>query len=58
MEHPYFRQYHDPNDEPTSEPIDVDIEGDLTIDQWRQMIWNEIVDYEDEKIRRASTSSA
>ncbi len=57
MEHPYFRQYHDPNDEPTAEPIGVDIEGDLTIDQWRHMIWNEIVDFEEEKVRRANAGS-
>jgi hypothetical protein len=57
MEHPYFRQYHDPNDEPTAEPIDVDIEGDLTVDQWRHLIWNEIVDFEEEKVRRANAGS-
>lgn len=43
MEHPYFKQYHDPNDEPIAdEHIEVDIEQDLSIDQWRQMIWAEI----------------
>lgn len=49
MEHPYFAQYHDPNDEPTSEPIDVDNEGDYTIEQWRTLIWNEIQDYQNKK---------
>ncbi|KAI1714600.1 protein kinase domain-containing protein [Ditylenchus destructor] len=49
MEHVYFKQYHDPNDEPESEPIDIDIEGDLTIDEWRQLIWSEIEDFQREK---------
>jgi p38 MAP kinase len=49
MEHPYFRQYHDPNDEPVSEPIDVDIEGDLSIDQWRQLIWKEINEFHQQR---------
>ena len=32
MEHPYFRQYHDPNDEPIAQGhIEVDIEQDLSI---------------------------
>lgn len=32
MEHPYFRQYHDPNDEPVAQGhIEVDIEQDLSI---------------------------
>jgi hypothetical protein len=32
MEHPYFKQYHDPNDEPIAEGhIEVDIEQDLSI---------------------------
>lgn len=57
MEHPYFRQYHDPNDEPVSEAIDVDNEVELNIDQWRQLIWNEIIDFEEEKIRRANAAS-
>uniref|UniRef100_A0A915EAT4 mitogen-activated protein kinase n=1 Tax=Ditylenchus dipsaci TaxID=166011 RepID=A0A915EAT4_9BILA len=56
MEHPYFRQYHDPNDEPSSAPIDIDIEGDLSIDEWRHMIWNEIEDFNQEKEQRESTN--
>uniref|UniRef100_A0A915M9N0 mitogen-activated protein kinase n=1 Tax=Meloidogyne javanica TaxID=6303 RepID=A0A915M9N0_MELJA len=32
MEHPYFKQYHDPNDEPIADShIEVDIEQDLSI---------------------------
>jgi p38 MAP kinase len=46
MEHPYLAQYHDPDDEPTSEPLDLDFEGDLSIDQWRRMIWKQINDFQ------------
>ncbi|KAI6176185.1 Mitogen-activated protein kinase [Aphelenchoides bicaudatus] len=46
MEHPYFKQYHDINDEPSSEPIDVELEGDFSIDQWREMIWTEIIAFQ------------
>jgi len=46
MEHPYLAQYHDPDDEPTSEPLDLDFEGDLSIDQWRRMIWTQISDFQ------------
>lgn len=49
MKHPYFKQYHDPNDEPSAEPIDIDIELDLNIDQWRKMIWTEIEDFKNSK---------
>lgn len=49
MEHPYFSQFHDPNDEPTSDPIDVDSEGDYTIEQWRVLIFNEIHDYQNKQ---------
>lgn len=47
MQHVYFHQYHDPNDEPSADPIDIDIEGDsdFTIDNWRQLIWTEIEEF-------------
>lgn len=50
MQHVYFQQYHDPNDEPSAEPIDIDIDGDndFTIDHWRQLIWGEIEDFKNE----------
>jgi p38 MAP kinase len=58
MEHRYFRQYHDPSDEPVSEPIEVDIEGDFSIDQWREMIWQEMVAFQQtrgkERLERAT----
>lgn len=50
MKHPYFREYHDPNDEPSSDPIDINIEGDnqFTIDHWRHLIWKEITELKSE----------
>lgn len=36
LEHPYIRQYHDPEDEPTAEVIDLSFERlDLSINQWK-----------------------
>ncbi len=46
MEHAYLAQYHDPDDEPTSAPLDLDFEGDLSIDQWKRMIWKQINDFQ------------
>lgn len=45
MQHPYFQKFHDPNDEPVADPIDFDNDIDLSIDQWRQMVWKEITDF-------------
>lgn len=45
MQHPYFQKFHDPNDEPVAEPIDFDNDIDLSIGQWRQMVWKEMVDF-------------
>lgn len=46
MEHPYLAQYHDPDDEPTSAPLEVDQDRDLTIEEWKQLIWDEIVEFQ------------
>jgi mitogen-activated protein kinase 7 len=46
MEHPYLSQYHDAEDEPVCEtPLDLDFDGDLSIEQWKQLIWDEIDDF-------------
>ncbi|CAJ0570095.1 unnamed protein product, partial [Mesorhabditis spiculigera] len=45
MEHPYLSQYHDPNDEPTSEVLQLDDDAEFAIEQWRQLIWKEIAEY-------------
>lgn len=59
MEHPYFKHYHDPSDEPTAEPIDIDVEGEsLSIDQWRQLVWEEIETFHRLQAQARSSDSA
>uniref|UniRef100_A0A8C6Q0E0 mitogen-activated protein kinase n=1 Tax=Nothobranchius furzeri TaxID=105023 RepID=A0A8C6Q0E0_NOTFU len=39
LTHPYFAQYHDPDDEPEAEPLDQSFESqDLKIDEWRSTL--------------------
>ena len=36
--HPYFAQYHDPDDEPNAEPYDQSFESrELEIKEWKRM---------------------
>lgn len=51
MEHPYFKQYHDSSDEPICATPDVysEIEGDFSIEQWKEMIWQEIVAFQEHR---------
>lgn len=38
LAHPYFAQYHDPDDEPEAEPYDQSFESrELEIDEWKRM---------------------
>lgn len=37
LAHPYFAQYHDPDDEPEAEPYDQSFESrELQIDEWKR----------------------
>jgi len=46
LEHPYLRQYHDPDDEPTADPVDLSFERlDLGVNEWREKVWNEIDEF-------------
>lgn len=37
LAHPYFAQYHDPEDEPVAEPYDQSFESrELAIDEWKR----------------------
>lgn len=37
LAHPYFGQYHDPDDEPEAEPYDQSFESrELQIDEWKR----------------------
>ncbi|CAI5448267.1 unnamed protein product [Caenorhabditis angaria] len=47
MEHEYLQAYHDESDEP--EAGEMDLNDDVmanTIDEWKQIIWDEIADFE------------
>ncbi len=46
LEHPYLCQYHDPDDEPIADPLAFDFSMDLSIAQWRGLIWHEIEDFQ------------
>lgn len=38
LAHPYFCQYHDPDDEPEAEPYDQSFESrELEIEEWKRM---------------------
>lgn len=47
LAHPYLAQYSDPTDEPTASSLyDESFEDkDYTIDDWRRLIWKEIVEF-------------
>lgn len=39
LAHPYFAQYHDPDDEPEAEPYDQSFESrELEIDEWKRKL--------------------
>lgn len=39
LAHPYFAQYHDPDDEPEAEPYDQSFESrELEIEEWRSKL--------------------
>ena len=36
LRHPYLEKLHDPEDEPTAEPVDMSFEDkELSLEQWR-----------------------
>lgn len=44
LAHPYFTQYHDPDDEPEADPYDQSFESrELEIEEWKsKLMWNSI----------------
>uniref|UniRef100_A0A8C5HJZ8 mitogen-activated protein kinase n=1 Tax=Gouania willdenowi TaxID=441366 RepID=A0A8C5HJZ8_GOUWI len=47
LAHPYFSQYHDPDDEPEAEPYDQSFESrELEIDEWKRLTYEEICSFE------------
>ena len=50
MEHTYLSQYHDAEDEPVAEPLELDDDKDMSVDHWKRLIWDEILDFEKNRI--------
>ena len=52
LEHPFFAEFHDPEDEPTADllhPYDFDFElYDLTADQLMDLLYDEVMLYHDD----------
>lgn len=43
LAHPYFAQYHDPDDEPEAEPYDQSFESrELEIEEWKRESWLQV----------------
>uniref|UniRef100_A0A8C7VCV4 mitogen-activated protein kinase n=1 Tax=Oncorhynchus mykiss TaxID=8022 RepID=A0A8C7VCV4_ONCMY len=43
LSHPYFSQYHDPDDEPEALPYDQTLESkDRTLEEWKELVFEEM----------------
>ena len=43
LAHPYFAQYHDPDDEPEAEPYDQSFESrELEIEEWKRRCYRDL----------------
>ncbi|KAK5863488.1 hypothetical protein PBY51_000516 [Eleginops maclovinus] len=50
LAHPYFAQYHDPDDEPEAEPYDQSFESrELEIDEWKKLTYEALCSFEPPK---------
>uniref|UniRef100_A0A671WDW0 mitogen-activated protein kinase n=1 Tax=Sparus aurata TaxID=8175 RepID=A0A671WDW0_SPAAU len=46
LAHPYFAQYHDPDDEPEAEPYDQSFESrELEIEEWKGLTYEEVISF-------------
>uniref|UniRef100_A0A9J8BXV3 mitogen-activated protein kinase n=1 Tax=Cyprinus carpio carpio TaxID=630221 RepID=A0A9J8BXV3_CYPCA len=46
--HPYFSQYHDPEDEPEAPPYDQTPESkDRTLEEWKELVFEEVSNFKD-----------
>ncbi|KAM9344352.1 mitogen-activated protein kinase 14A isoform 1-T1 [Pholidichthys leucotaenia] len=46
LAHPYFSQYHDPDDEPEAEPYDQSFEShDLQIEEWKRLTYELVCNF-------------
>uniref|UniRef100_A0A673N4F4 mitogen-activated protein kinase n=1 Tax=Sinocyclocheilus rhinocerous TaxID=307959 RepID=A0A673N4F4_9TELE len=47
LAHPYFAQYHDPDDEPEAEPFDQSFESqELDIEEWKRQTYDEVISFD------------
>ncbi|XP_039264856.1 mitogen-activated protein kinase 14-like [Styela clava] len=47
LQHPYLEKFHDPEDEPTADPIDQSFEeAEMSIDQWKKLTYDEVKSFE------------
>lgn len=47
LAHPYFAQYHDPDDEPEADPFDQSFESrELDIEEWKRLTYEELISFE------------
>ncbi|XP_076859845.1 mitogen-activated protein kinase 14A isoform X2 [Brachyhypopomus gauderio] len=47
LAHPYFAQYHDPDDEPEADPYDQSFESrELEIEEWKSLTYEEVITFE------------
>ncbi|KAF3860371.1 hypothetical protein F7725_000626 [Dissostichus mawsoni] len=47
LAHPYFAQYHDPDDEPEAEPYDQSFETrELVIEEWKRLTYEALCEFE------------
>uniref|UniRef100_A0A674PDU9 mitogen-activated protein kinase n=1 Tax=Takifugu rubripes TaxID=31033 RepID=A0A674PDU9_TAKRU len=46
LAHPYFSQYHDPDDEPEADPYDQSFESrELAIEEWKRLTYEEVLSF-------------
>ncbi|MEQ2254832.1 Mitogen-activated protein kinase 11 [Ilyodon furcidens] len=55
LSHPYFSQYHDPDDEPEAPPYDQTLESkDRTLEEWKELVFEEVNSF---KVSSSKTDS-
>ncbi|XP_071358455.1 mitogen-activated protein kinase 11 isoform X2 [Trachinotus anak] len=48
LSHPYFSQYHDPDDEPEAPPYDQTLESkDRTLEEWKELVFEEVSSFKE-----------
>ncbi|UXI17049.1 proteasome alpha subunit [Sarcoptes scabiei] len=59
LEHPYLADYSDPSDEPSSDPFDDSFEEqNLSVNEWKKLIYNEIISFKPKDLDITETKSS